>query len=134
METTKWSERCPRRAILVSMLLGWLLLGLAFPALAQPPADTKTIPEILEFDRKFCPICKEAEAIIRAVQGQYPGQFAVRRMYIDEEEWAYRRYRVAIVPTQVFLDANGMEVFRHGVPQRRIAGETASTEIYQGMR
>ena len=43
----------------------------------------------------------------------YPGQFAVHRMYIDEEEHAFRRYRVAIVPTQVFLDANGKEVFRH---------------------
>ena len=62
---------------------------------------------------KLCPICKESEIIIQLVRGMYPGQFAVRRLYINEEEPTFRRYRVAIVPTQVFLDADGKEVFRH---------------------
>ena len=95
------------------LVLGWLLLGLLLPAAAQTPPGSQVIPEILEFDRKFCPVCKESEQIIQAVRARYPGQFAVRRLYIDEEEPTFRRYRVAIVPTQVFLDAAGKEVFRH---------------------
>ncbi len=103
-----WSAK-----LLIILLSAWLLLGLLLPAAAQTPASPQVIPEILEFDRKFCPVCKESEQIIQAVQARYPGQFAVRRLYIDEEEPTFRRYRVAFVPTQVFLDAAGKEVFRH---------------------
>jgi thioredoxin 1 len=99
--------------LLLILVSGWLLLGLLLSAAAQNPPGQPVLPEILEFDRKFCPVCKESEQIIQSVRVLYPEQFAVRRMYIDEEEQAFRRYRVAIVPTQVFLDADGKEVFRH---------------------
>lgn len=95
------------------LMLAWILSSLAFPAAAQIPDGPQGTPVILEFDRKLCPICTENEAIIKAVQAMHPGQFAVRRLYIDQEEHLFRRYRVAIVPTQVFLDATGKEVFRH---------------------
>ena len=95
------------------LIWGWLLLGLMLPAAAQIPAGPRVTPQILEFDRKLCPICKESEAIIQAVRAMHPGQFTVRRLYIDEEEHMFRRYRVAFVPTQVFLDTAGREVFRH---------------------
>ena len=108
-----WFRPLSRNAKMIMVLLGWLLLGLLLPAAAQTPAGPRVIPEILEFDRKLCPVCKESEQIIQAVRAQYPGQFAVRRLYIDEEEHLFRRYRVAIVPTQVFLDTAGKEDFRH---------------------
>ncbi len=114
MKTTTWHGPRPWSAkLLLIFVSGWLLLGLLLPAAAQTPAGPQVIPEILEFDRKFCPVCKQSEQIIQAVRARYPGQFAVRRLYIDEEEPTFRRYRVAIVPTQVFLDATGKEVFRH---------------------
>jgi len=117
----------PKLAII--LLLGVLLLGLAAPALAQPPAGA--LPEILEFDRKFCPVCKQSEAIIQAVQAKFPGQFTVRRLYIDEDESLFRRYRVAIVPTQIFLDASGREVFRHEglFPQEKLLAKLRELEF-----
>ncbi len=51
--------------------------------------------------------------IVQEVRNLYPGQFAVRRLYIDEHQYIFRQYRVAFVPTQVFLDPAGKEVFRH---------------------
>jgi len=95
------------------LILAWLLLVPILPAAAPTAAGPQVTPEILEFDRKLCPICKASEQIIQSVRVMFPGQFAVRRLYIDEEEPVFRRYRVAIVPTQVFLDAAGKEVFRH---------------------
>jgi thioredoxin 1 len=102
-----------RLSVLMLLLWGWLCLGPAAPALAQATPAAKVGPTILEFDRKLCPICKASERVILAVKDRYPGQFAVRKFYIDEEEMLFRRYRVAIVPTQVFLDAAGQEVGRH---------------------
>jgi thioredoxin 1 len=102
-----------RLSILLLLLWGWLGLSLPAPALAQATPGVKAPPTILEFDRKFCPICKASEHVILAVRDRFPGQFVVRKFYIDEEEGLFRRYRVAIVPTQVFLDAAGHEVGRH---------------------
>ena len=84
-----------------------------FPARAQGPTVTQALPVLLEFDRKYCPVCHASEIVIQAVKKKYPGQFLVRKLYIDEDESWFRRYKVVIVPTQVFLDAAGKEVYRH---------------------
>jgi thioredoxin 1 len=102
-----------RHLQIIALLLGALLLTQILPVGAQAPASPKTRPELLEFDRKLCPVCRESELIIQAVKKQFPGQFVVRRLYIDEHQSLFRQYGVAIVPTQIFLDATGKEVFRH---------------------
>ena len=102
-----------RGSILTLLIVGWLCLSPALPALAQKPAATKALPVLLEFDRKYCPICRASEIVILAVKDAYPGQFVVRKLYIDDDESWFRRYKVVIVPTQVFLDTAGKEVYRH---------------------
>jgi thioredoxin 1 len=100
-------------SILALLLAGWLGLTPVLPALAQGAAAGKALPVVLEFDRKYCPVCHASELAIQAVKHEYPGQFAVRKLYIDEEEYLFHRYKVVIVPTQVFLNASGQEVYRH---------------------
>jgi thioredoxin-like negative regulator of GroEL len=102
-----------RRPILIILLWGLVWLSPLFPALAQAPPASKVRPELLEFHREFCPVCKASERVIQAVQARYPGRFVVRKLYIDEAEALFRRYRVVIVPTQIFLDTAGKEVYRH---------------------
>ena len=101
------------RRILILVLTGCLWLSTALPVLSQTSDLPRGLPELLEFDRKLCPICQASERIILAVKAKYPGQFAVRKLYMDEEEKLFSRYKVALVPTQVFLDAAGQEVYRH---------------------
>jgi thioredoxin 1 len=91
-------------------------VDVAEPRTAGPGPDEtapNVLPKILEFDRKLCPFCQASERVILAVKDRYPGQFGVEKLYIDEAEAVFRRYKVAIVPTQVFLDASGQEVARH---------------------
>jgi thioredoxin 1 len=102
-----------RSIILMFLLMIVIWLSPVLPALAQGPAPPQTPPELLEFDRKYCPICKASELVILSVKDQYPGQFIVRKLYIDEDEYLFRRYRVVIVPTQIFIDPAGKEVYRH---------------------
>ena len=106
MHLNRWS-------ILMLLLWGWLWLSPGPPVLAQAKPAPAGLPKILEFDRKFCPICQASERVILAVKARYPGQFEVEKHYIDEADTVFRRYKVAIVPTQVFLDAAGQEVARH---------------------
>lgn len=102
-----------RGALLIFLLAGLIWLGPALPAPAQTPEHPKILPVILEFDRKLCPVCRASEWVILAVRDKFPGQFVVTKLYIDEAEPIFRRYKVAIVPTQVFLDTSGREVYRH---------------------
>ena len=102
-----------RPSVLMLLLLGWMWLSPGPPVLAQATTASSLRPKILEFDRKLCPICQASERIILAVKDRYPGQFEVEKLYIDEADTVFRRYKVAIVPTQVFLNSAGQEVARH---------------------
>jgi thioredoxin 1 len=102
-----------RTSVLMLLLLGWLCLSPGPAVLAQATAAPAGGPKILEFDRKLCPICKASERVILAVKDRYPGGFEVEKLYIDEADVMFRRYKIAIVPTQVFLNAAGQEVARH---------------------
>jgi thioredoxin 1 len=107
----RWTPNCSK--ILILLLVGWMWLAPVLPAQAQSPAARTALPVLLEFDRKFCPICRASEIVILAVKEQYPGQFQVRKLYMDEDEAWFRRYKIAIVPSQVFLNPAGQEVYRH---------------------
>lgn len=102
-----------RGGTLILLVLGWMWLSPMLPASAQAPVAPPALPELLEFDRQFCPVCQASERIILAVKDRYPGQFVVRKLYIGEADSLFQRYQVAIVPTQVFLDTTGKEVHRH---------------------
>jgi thioredoxin 1 len=102
-----------RLSVLMLLLLGWLWVSPGPPVLAQATLAPAGSPKILEFDRKLCPICKASERVILAVKDRYPGSFEVEKLFIDEADAMFRRYKIAIVPTQVFLNAAGQEVARH---------------------
>jgi thioredoxin 1 len=102
-----------RRSILIFLLLGWMGLGPVLTARAQVPELPKAQPEILQFSRLECADCEASERVILAVKAQYPGQFVVRQFFIGKDEPWFLRYKVALVPTQVFLDAAGKEVYQH---------------------
>jgi thioredoxin-like negative regulator of GroEL len=102
-----------RLNVLMLLLCGWLWLSPGAPVLAQGTMGPTGLPKILEFDRKLCPICKASELVILAVKNGYPGRFEVEKLYIDEADALFRKYKVAFVPTQVFLNAAGQEVARH---------------------
>ena len=102
-----------RLSVLLLLLWGWLWLSPVAPVLAQGTTAPAGLPKILEFDRKLCPICQASERVILAVRDRYPGQFEVEKLYIDEADAVFRKYKVAVVPTQVFLNAAGQEVARH---------------------
>jgi thioredoxin 1 len=53
------------------------------------------------------------EKILEAVKGQYGQQVEVRLIYVDRDKDLARQYKVMLIPTQVFVDASGQEVFRH---------------------
>jgi thiol-disulfide isomerase/thioredoxin len=95
----------------------FLLGGFFFleAALAQPQiqAPTKSRPVILEFSRELCPMCEYMEKTLGQLKAKYGDQIEVRILHYDSDEKLFKQYEVVFVPTQLFLDASGKEVFRH---------------------
>ncbi len=111
MKTSRWL------LCLVGLALGALLL--TAPLGVDFAADAPDKPTILEFGRRLCPVCLRNSLVLKEVQAQYQDQINLRFIYIDTEEHIFRQYGVTIVPTQVFLDASGREVFRHEGPNTK---------------
>lgn len=89
------------------LLSGFCLLQAAS---AQPPTTPR--PTILEFSREYCPMCAYMKKTLGQLKAKYGDQIEVRTLYYDPDEKLFKQYKVVFVPTQVFLDASGKEVFR----------------------
>jgi thioredoxin 1 len=53
------------------------------------------------------------EKILAAVKARYGSQVDIRLVYVDRDKDLAGQYKVMLIPTQVFLDPSGHEVFRH---------------------
>ncbi len=84
--------------------------ALAQPQIQAPPASHA---EILEFSRELCPMCEFMHKTLEQLQAKYGGQIRVRILHLDSDKKLFSQYNVVFVPTQIFLDAAGNEVFRH---------------------
>ncbi len=71
------------------------------------------LPVLLELGSSGCPACRQMEPILKELKYTHSKNFRVD--YIDV--WANpaegEKYGITAIPTQVFYDASGKEVFRH---------------------
>jgi thioredoxin 1 len=108
MNTSRWLRG------LVGLGLGVLLLF--SPVAVHSSGDPADKPALYEFGRKFCPVCRKNAVVLKEVEARHRGQIILRFLYIDTDEPLFREYGVTFVPTQIFLDAAGKEVYRHEGP------------------
>ena len=69
----------------------------------------------IELGSVNCIPCKQMQPVMKAIEKKYGSQ--VKVIFYDvwqpEQKDYAKKYRIQLIPTQVFLDANGMEFFRH---------------------
>jgi len=79
---------------------------------AQAVPD-RALPTLIELGGRMCIPCKEMRPILHEVEQEYAGRLRVQIIFVEEDPDAATKYRIELIPTQVFLDAQGKEVFRH---------------------
>lgn len=75
-----------------------------------PPAGTVAM---VDLGAKSCIPCKMMAPILAELKEEYRGRAAVIFIDIWENPDAARRFGVQVIPTQIFYDREGREVYRH---------------------
>ena len=89
-------------------------LFLSFSLLAQ---DNESKPKVtfVELGSVNCIPCKQMQPILKSIEEKYGEQIKVvfYDVWKDDQKKYAQQYGIKLIPTQVFLDVNGKEFFRH---------------------
>ncbi len=76
-------------------------------------AAAETLPRLVELGAGKCLSCRRMAPIITEVREAYAGRVNVESVDVIEESQKARGYGWTVIPSQVFLDADGNERWRH---------------------
>lgn len=81
----------------------------------NPKGDSKIKVTFVELGSVRCIPCKKMMPIMEQIKKEYKGQVKVvfHDVWTAEGKPYARKYKIKLIPTQVFLDKNGKEYFRH---------------------
>jgi len=96
-----------RKILLFTALL---LMCAATAALAADPAP---LPRMVDVGADKCIPCKKMAPILAQLRADYAGIVTVDFIDVWKDSDAGKPYKVRLIPTQVFFDRDGKEVFRH---------------------
>jgi len=111
-------------------VLGTLALFVAFGLMKGPsasdegqietavesPAAARQVPgqvTMIDLGMLECIPCKLMAPIIEELQEEYEGKANIVFINVNEDPGMAEKYGIQAVPTQIFFDENGIEVFRH---------------------
>ncbi|MBC7765181.1 MAG: thioredoxin family protein [Hyphomonadaceae bacterium] len=83
-----------------------------FPTIA-PTSTVKKLPKLLDLGSETCPPCKQMVPILAELKREYAGRVIVEVVDVNENPALAEKYKIYAVPTQIFFDAEGKEVFKH---------------------
>jgi len=96
-----------------------LLFGFTFIACGKTPekgsagGPKNAIVTLVELGSERCIPCRKMTAVLDAVRKRYPNTVRVVFHDVWKDRAPAEKYRIRVIPTQIFLDKNGKEYFRH---------------------
>jgi len=80
---------------------------------SSAPAPAERTPKLLDLGSTSCIPCKQMAPILEGLKTEYAGRLEVEFTDIYADPAAAERYDIRVIPTQVFISAEGKELFRH---------------------
>jgi thioredoxin 1 len=99
-----------------------LTLTLAGAAHAELPSATDALvnralqsgkPAVVDLGARTCIPCKKMAPILESLAMEYRSKASVLFIDVHENEAAAEKFRIQMIPTQIFFNAQGKEVKRH---------------------
>lgn len=96
----------------------WLLIGMAVCAPSAVAEEYATVPvqgmvTMVDLGAQKCIPCKMMAPILEKLEKAYGGTAAVVFIDVWKNKTQAQRFGVRAIPTQIFFDKEGKEVYRH---------------------
>ena len=90
-------------------------------ALAAEPAKAMgtnapakaALPRLVDLGADKCIPCRMMAPVLKDLQKEYEGRMEVEFIDVWKNPAAGKAYKINLIPTQIFFDATGKELFRH---------------------
>ena len=79
---------------------------------ATPP-EKQLLPKLLDLGAGKCIPCKMMFPVLDELKKEYAGKLEVEFIDVWQNPDAARQYGIEVIPTQIFYNATGKELFRH---------------------
>jgi thioredoxin 1 len=90
-----------------------MLARLAATNAPAPPPQKMALPKLVDLGAGKCIPCKMMAPILEQLKKDYAGQLTVEFIDVWKNPDAGKPYKIEVIPTQIFYDASGKELFRH---------------------
>jgi len=108
------NDECYRIGYRITLTL--MFVGLV--AFCTVEANTQEIPAkgmvtMIDLGADRCIPCKMMAPILEKVKKDYEGRALIHFYDVWKDRTPAERYRIRVIPTQIFFDKDGKEVYRH---------------------
>ena len=86
------------------------------PEIAQAESAVsreEPLPMLVDLGRGTCLACKKMKPILEELTEEYEGKAVIKYIDLRYQSEEGRKHGIRLIPTQIFFDAQGNEVFRH---------------------
>jgi thioredoxin 1 len=71
------------------------------------------LPRMLDLGSTSCIPCKKMAPILDSLESVYAGKAEIIFIDVRQDKESARKYGITMIPTQIFFDARGNEIYRH---------------------
>lgn len=82
-------------------------------SVVEGTTQSAPLPRLVDLGATKCIPCKMMEPILKDLKKTYAGRMDVEFIDVWENPDAGKKYGINVIPTQIFYDAAGKELFRH---------------------
>jgi len=80
---------------------------------ASSSAQAAGLPRLVDLGSTTCIPCKMMASVLDELEREYAGRMRVEFINVNENPDAAKPFGIKLIPTQVFIDASGKELWRH---------------------
>ena len=109
-----------KNTILMAVVFFMIFISCKKTELSNNSAGKKDTTELKNFKIEFvelgsvnCIPCKKMQPVMKSIEDKYKGLVKVTFYDVWKDESKYKEYGIDLIPTQVFKDAVGKEIYRH---------------------
>ncbi len=106
----------PLTATMVLVVMFFWVAGSCFadqPPAALPQVPAKGMVTMVDLGASGCIPCNIMSGIVDSLQKQYKGRAAIYFINIRNHPEEGPKFGISVIPTQIFYDKSGREVYRH---------------------